>query len=198
MPAFITSNFHTNAAKGSQARGAGELANAIAVYGLSRALTAGGVATATTTSKAKTVNTIQYSIGGVQYTKAATDNLWTLGVAGSNTTVAVGSFQKYLLLLDTAGAATVQEATQNTVSAATVSWAGISAVSPWAPLIVAVGTTKAIVAVMTVATDATHTFIPGTTLFAATGITTTFIDGIDQSIVPLMGNETSLIVGNGG
>ena len=32
----------------------------------------------------------------------------------------------------------------------------------------------------------------------ATGITATFVDGIDQSILPLMGNETGLVVANGG
>lgn len=194
MPAFITANFHTNAAKASQARGAGELANAVGVYGLSRALTAAAVARGTTATKAKTVSTLQYSVGGAQFSKAATDDFWTL----SGTTVAVSSFQKYLLLIDTAGAASIQEAVQNTVSAATVVWTNISLVSAWAPFIATVGTTKAVAAVLTIATDSTHTFIPGTTALNATGITATFADGVDQSILPLMGNETGLIVGNGG
>jgi hypothetical protein len=40
----------------------------------------------------------------------------------------------------------------------------------------------AIVGVLTVATDSTHTFTPGTTLLGAAGITATYIDGIDISV----------------
>jgi len=197
--ALITSNHHTNVARASVARAAAELANAVTVYGLSRALTAAGVAQATTTTKAKTVNSLQYSVGGVQFTKGATDNFWTLGGAGSATVVAASSWQKYLLLIDNAGAASVQEGLQSTVSAASVAWTNISAVSPWAAYIQTLGSTKAIAAVITVATDSTHTFTPGTSVLATgSGLTVTFADGVDQSILPLIGNETGLIFGNGG
>ena len=130
-------------------------------------------------------------MASVQYSKAATDNFWTL----SGTTVAASSFQKYALLIDTAGAASIQEATQSIVSAAAVSWANVSQLSPWAPFLTTVGSTKAIAGVLTIATDATHTFVPGTTLLGATGIMAMFADGIDQSLLPLMGNATGGIVG---
>lgn len=180
---------HSNAA-----RAAAECANALNAYNLSRALTAAGVATATTTSKAKTVNSLQYSIAGVQYTKGATDNFWTL----SGTTVAAASWQKYLLLIDTSGAASVQEGTQSVVSAASVTWTNISGMSSWAPIISLLSGSKAVVATLTIATDATHTFIPGTTLLGATGITATFADGIDQSLLPSIANQMGTLIGNGG
>lgn len=192
--ALITSNYHTNAARGSQSRAAAELSNAEAIYTLSRSLTAAGCARGTTAAKAKTVNTLQYSVAGVQFTKAGTDDFWPL----SGTTVSASSWQKILLLIDTAGAASIQEGLQSTVSAAAVAWTNISLTSPWAPFIAAVGSTKAIVGVLTIATDSTHTFIPGTTALNAAGITATFVDGIDQSILPVIGNETGLVVGNGG
>ena len=194
MPSFITANYHTNEPRASQARGAGELANAFAIYALSRALTAAGVARGTTATKAKIVNTLHFSIGGAQFSKAATDDFWTL----SGTTVQASSWQKYLLLIDASGNASMQEGTQSPISAAGVSWGNISQVSSWAPFIATVGTTKAVAAVLTIATDATHTFVPGTTALNATGITATFVDGVDQSILPLMGNETGLVVANGG
>lgn len=196
--AIITANNMTDLARGSMARASAEATNAAILYELSSAFTAAGVTTATTTTAAKTVNSLTYTILGKFFSKGATDNFWTLGGAGSATTVAVSSFQKYIFLIDTAGAASVLEATQSTVSAAAVAWTNISAVSKWAAFIAAVGSTKAIVATVTVATDATHTFIPGTTAFTGTGITSTFIDGIDQGIFPLVGNSTGLVVGNGG
>jgi hypothetical protein len=190
---FVTANFMTNEPTGSQARGAAVLGNATLAFGLSKALTAAGVATATTTSKVKTVNTLTYTVAGKFYTKAATDNFWTLAGA----TVPAAGFQKYLLLIDTAGAASTVEATASTVSQAAVSWSNVSANSAWAPFLTAIGSTKAIVGMLYIATDATHTFVPGTTLLGATGITATFQDGPDQSILPLMGNETGTLVGNG-
>ena len=191
---FITANYHTNEPRASQARGAAELANAIGIYALSRALSAAGVARGTTATKVKIVNTLQFSVGGAQFSKAATDDFWTL----SGTTVQASSWQKYLLLITGAGVASIQEGTQSVVSAAGVSWDGISKVSKWAPFITVVGTTKCVAATLTIATDSSHTFVPGTTALNASGITATFTDGVDQSILPLMGNATGLIVGNGG
>jgi hypothetical protein len=195
--AFVTANFHTNTMRGSQARGAAEAANAALVYGLSQALTAAGTATAATTTKAKIVNTTTYTVGGAFFSKGATDNFWTLGGTGSATVVAASAFQKYLLLIDTSGAASVLEGTQ-AATAAGVTWANISALSAYAPFLTAVGSTKCVVAVLTIATDSSHTFTPGTTALSAAGITATFADGIDQSILPLVGSENALVVGNGG
>ena len=199
--AFSIKNAFLNVARGlgnNAGRSAAELANAAVIFELSSAFTAGGAATATVTSKAKTVNTITFTVGGIFFSKAATDNLWTLGAAGSNTTVPISSFQKYALLLDNTLAATVQEATPASASAAAVVWTNVSGLSSVAPLIQMLGNTKIVAAVLTIATNATTTFIPGTTLLGAAGITATFIDGIDPSLLPLIGNETGKVVGNGG
>lgn len=193
---FVTANYPDNAPAQSVARAAANAANAAMLCTLSRGLTAAGVTTGTTTSKAKTVNTFNYTVGGKFFTKAATDDFWTLGVALSNTTVPVSAFQKYLLLIDTTGAATVQEGLLSKVNAAGVAWSNVSAVSPWAPVLSVLADTKVVVATMTIATDATHTFIPGTTLFGAAGITATFIDGMDQSFAPFLANMVGTIFGS--
>lgn len=192
--AFLFSKLFPNVSRHSNAaRAAAEMGNAALAYSLSRALTAAGVATATTTSQAKIVNSLQYSIAGRHFVKGATDNFWTL----SGTTVLAASFQKYLLLIDGAGAASIQEGVQSIVNAASVGWTNVSALSVWAPFMVALSNTKAIAGVLTVATDATHTFIPGTTLLGAAGITATFIDGVDQSLLPLVANQQGVLIGVG-
>lgn len=124
-----------------------------------------GCATATTTSQAKTANNTTYVCGGKPVAKNATDNLWTL----AGTLVAVSSFQKYLLLLDGSGTASVQEGVQAATAAA------VTMARP--------ADGKTIIGVLTVATDATHTFTPGTTLLGAAGITATFIDGFDDIVL---------------
>lgn len=194
--AFVTKNYPLAGALGSVERAAAELANAVAIYQMSHIYVSGLVATATTTSKVKTVtNTITYTVGGAwQTTLAPTDNFWTL----SGAVVPASSWQKYALLLDTSQAASVQEATSSVVSAAAVSWANVTGVSPWAPFISMVGSTKVVVGVLTVATDSTHTFTPGTTGLGAAGITATYVNGIDQSVLPLLGTGASLVIGNGG
>ena len=60
-------------------------------------------ATGTTTSKVKTVNSVDYAIDGGIFRKAATDDLWTL----SGAVVAISSWQKYLLCLNSAGTASI-------------------------------------------------------------------------------------------
>ena len=54
-----------------------------------------------------------------------------------------------------------------------------------------------IVGVLTVATYSTHTFTPGTTALNATGITATFVDGIDPTLLPLIGDGSSNLIGQG-
>lgn len=191
--AFTTANYIDTGPRGSLIRGAAELGNALGAYGLSRALTAAGCATGGTTTKAKTAATLTYTVAGTFYSKNATDDFWTL----SGTAVAAASWQKYLLLIDTAGAASIQEGMQSKVAAASVVWTNIAAYSKWAAFLTALGSTKAIAGVLTVATDATHTFTPGTTALDAAGITATFIDGIDQSILPLLAGPTGTLIGNG-
>lgn len=179
-------------ARGSLIRASAEAANAALAYSLNYVLTAGGATTATTTSAVKTVNTITYLINGVFKSEAPTDPEWTL----AGTTVAISSFQKYALLLDAAGTPTIQEATQSVVSAAAVSWTNVNNYGPWGPALAIFNAGKCVAAMLTIATDATHTFIPGTTLLGAAGITATLVDGIDQSLMPLIGNMQGTIIGN--
>lgn len=186
-----------DAARGSQTRGTVDLANALALLQLNQLFTAGGVTTASTTSKAKLVNTATFTVGGAFQSLGATDNLWVLGATGAATTVAVGSWQKYLLMLDntpTTPVASVLEGTQSNVSAAAVRWNNI-AIGAWGPLVTALNANRTIIAVLTIATDATHTFIPGTTLFGATGITATFADGFDASLLPVIADAGARIIG---
>lgn len=191
--AFTTAKYIDTGPRGSLIRGAADMANAASAYALSRSLAAAGCDTGGTSTKVKTTNTLTYTVAGVFYSKGATDNFWTL----SGTAVAASSWQKYLLLIDTAGDASVQEGTQSAVAAASVVWTNIAAYSAWAPFLTAIGSTKAIAGVLTVATDSTHTFTPGTTALDAAGITATFIDGIDQSILPLIAGPNGTLIGNG-
>lgn len=141
------------------------LVNQLALLVANRSTTVlAGITIGTTASKVKITNAITYSIDGANLAKGATDDFWTL----SGTTVAASSFQKYLLLIDAAGAASVMEGTQSTVSAAAV-------VLPSLPQ------SKAVLGVLTVATSAAGTFIPGTTLLSAAQVTDTYIDGFDVS-----------------
>jgi hypothetical protein len=128
-----------------------------------------GAATATVTSQVKTATSMTYRIDGAWKTAlAATDPFWTL----SGVTVPVASYQKYYLLVDGSAAASVVQG----VPASTA--AGV--VMPFPPQ------SKAIAAVLTIQTDATHTFVPGTTLLGATGITATFTQGFDPSTLALV------------
>lgn len=188
---FLASNRFNNAARGALARAASELANANAALHLSYAVTAAGVATATVTSQVKIVNTLTFLINGKFFSKAATDNFWTL----SGTTVAISSWQKYLLLIDASGVMSIQEGLQSNVSAAAVGWTNVTSLSAWAPLLSVLNAGKAIVGVLTVATSSAATFVPGTTLLGAAGITATYQDGVDPSLLPLLANEQGLVTG---
>lgn len=189
---------------GSTARGGAELANAAAALLLSNIKTSGGLATATTTSKVKFANTLAYSVGGVWYSQTTQDNFWTLGGTNTSTAVAAASWQKYILCIDNAQAAVAFEGTQSTLSAAGVKWTNIAAQSSWAALLAVLNTSPGlcVAGVLTVATDATHTFTPGTTLLGAAGITATYVDGIDSSLLPLIATSSGingdLIYGQGG
>ena len=139
-----------------------QLVNQLALLTANRGLTAAGTARGTTAQKAKTVNNYTFMIDGAFKSLSATDDFWTL----SGTTVAVSSWQKYFLCVDASGTASIIEGVQSTTSAAAV-------VLPNLPQ------AKSVVAILTVATDATHTFVPGTTALNGTGITATFADGYD-------------------
>lgn len=147
-----------------------QLVNQLALLTANHCSTAlSGIARGTTAQKAKTVNTTTYRVDGKNYSLAGSDDFWTL----AGTTVAVSAFQKYLLCIDASATASIIEGTQSTVSAAAV-------VLPNHPQ------AKCILGVLTIATDATHTFIPGTTALNATGITATFQDGFDSALLKLV------------
>lgn len=187
----IVVNRHDNAARGSMTRGAVELANAAGFFALNRAYSSGAIAIGTTTTKVQSVATITATVNGLFVSKAATDDLWTL----SGTVVAAASFQKYLLLLNASGTASIQEGTQSLIDAAHVTWDNVSKVSSWAPFLTIANAGKFVAGYLTVATDATHTFTPGTTALGAAGITTTYFNGMEQSFLPLIGNEAGSLVG---
>jgi hypothetical protein len=164
----------------SLARASVQQGNAGAIFGLNCVYAACGATTATTTSKVKTVNSTQFTVGGQIFTKAATDNFWTLGSTTSATVVAASSFQKYLLCVDDAGVATVVEGTQSLISAASVGWQNIPLIGnagfgmavtapkdPWAAIVAVLNASRCIFAVLTVATNSSTTFTPGTTLLGS-------------------------------
>lgn len=192
--AFLTGLYPADVARRSMEKASVELANAVTAYSLNMPLANAGIAIATTTTKAKTANTMPFQINGSFYSLAATDNFWTL----AGTVVAASSWQKYLLLVDTAGAATIQEATQSLISAAAVSYSNVSGLGRWAPLLTVLNAGKVIAGYLTVATDATHTFTPGTTALGATGITTTYTNGLDQALLQMLANQTGILMGIGG
>jgi lysophospholipase L1-like esterase len=124
------------------------------------------VATATTTSQVKTTNQVDFEISGQVFRKAATDNFWTL----TGGVQPISSWRKYLLMVSSAGAASVLQSPQDSL----VSAAAVILPPPSAG--------KAVFGVLTVATNGATTFTPGTTLLGAAGITATYIDGLDPSI----------------
>lgn len=191
---FIATLRHDNAPRATISRAGAELGNAIAATWFNRVMSSGAIAqSAGTPQSVKSTATITYTINGVFASKAATDPLWTL----TGAVVPVSSFQSYLLLLDSAGTATVQEGTPSIVNAAGVTYGNVSRVSTYAPLLTVLNAGKVVAGYIQVATDATHTFTPGTTSLTATGITTTYFNGTDQAACPLIANETGLILGLG-
>jgi hypothetical protein len=122
-----------------------------------------GVAIGSDAKKVKTAATANYKVDGVFYTKAATDDLWTL----SGTTVTSGNAQKYLLCLDSAGTASIVEGTQGANAAAVV--------LPAAPA------SKCVVGLLLVET--TGDFVPGTTDLSAATITDTYTDGYAPALI---------------
>lgn len=193
----LGTNRHDDGPRSSLQRAAAELANAATSYSLNMAYSAAGATLATNTTGIKSVNTITFTVNGVFKSKTATDPLWTLGVANSNTTVNPSSWQKYLLMLNASGTATVQEGVQSTVSAAAVGWTNLVNRGPWSPILTTLDAATTIVCVLTIATDTTAGgFIPGTTALNAANVTATYADGIDPSVLPVIMNEIGSIVGN--
>lgn len=126
-----------------------------------------GVGIGSTATKVRTNAEVQYTIKGVVYTKASTDDLWTL--TGGN--LATASARGYFLYLDAAGAASVEASTDAATIGAVV-WPGADA-------------DKALIGAVTVENASGADFVPGTTGLSAAGITDTYYDGLDLAAVLL-------------
>jgi len=145
--------------------------NAELMCRLCMALSAAGNATATTTSKVKTANTLTYLINGAFKSKGATDNFWTL--TGSAVTAgAGGATMHWALCIDGSGAASVVQGPTNQGS--TTVWTPAPANLLPADLCIA--------GIVKVSLTATTVFTPGTTLLGAAGVTTTYVDGMDATL----------------
>lgn len=144
---------------GSVERAAVVLTNLSALLHANRCLANPGIAIGTTVQKVKTVNAVSYRIEGALFTKAATDDFWTL----SGTTIPDGSTNVILLLVDAAGAASVLEGTPATTAGAV--------------RLPALPQAKAVMGYLTIAT-AGATFVPGTTALNAGTATVTYTNGM--------------------
>lgn len=196
MPTSTVSKFPDQTTLGSPERGDLGLSNALALYAMNRIYATANIGIATTTQKVRTQATATYTLGGVfQTAVSSTDNVWTL----SGTAVSASSYQKYLLLWDSTGASgvSIQEGVQSTVGLASVGWTNANAVSAWGPLITLLDAGKVIVGYITVATNSSTTFTPGTTALNAAGVTVTYNNGIDATLLPVIGNLGASIVGSG-
>ena len=128
-------------------------------------LSAGGLAIGTTNSKAKTVNPITYTINGRTYTKAATDDLFTL----AGTTLAARQTGVFWLWLDSAGTASVTQSDIKEASTSTSTTTRyVSGAFEWPDVV-----DKCLVGALSV-TNAGSTFVPGTTALTTV---TTYING---------------------
>lgn len=143
-----------------------------AVTGTGATTTAATVVTHVSVQKIATANTLQYAIDGQTYSVAATAD-----IAVGGDTLPVSSTRWYLVSVDASGnfTATPNQTTQN-VDGTTYT---LPVTLPPIPA------NEAACGAVKVATDATHTFIPGTTALNATGITTTFYN---LAVVPAAGH----------
>lgn len=138
---------------------------------LHRVLSDGGAGIGTTTSKVRSTATILYTINGEFKSKASTDDLWTL----TGAVIPAGQKRTYLLLLDTAGTATV-------AASDTVLVAGTVTLPAWPA-------GKAVVGSVTVSNGSGGNFTPGTTALNAASITTTYYDGVPAAMLPAAPDE---------
>lgn len=119
-----------------------------------RAYASGLLAIGTTKTKIKTTtNTVPFSIGGVMYQKAATDDLF---VHSDLTVQAADTTKYYALLLDASGTASIVQGTSTK----------LPTFDP---------TTHCMIGYIKVVTVAV-TFTPGTTNHDAAGVTTTYVN----------------------
>lgn len=112
----------------------------------------------------KTANTFMFGIDGHTGSQTTQTN-----VALTGDTLPISSFRWYLAVIDTAGAVTMIPSEDNLND------------------LPAIPANKAPIGALKIVTDATHTFIPGTTSLNAAGITDTYYD---LSCVPKAGYPT--------
>lgn len=127
----------------------------------------GGAAIATTKSKVKLAAAVDYSIKGVMYSKAITDNLWTL----TGSVIPLLGTGRWLLCLNAAGTASVIAGTSAGYAAS------IPVDSNGAPTVCPIAEVKVVCA-------NAATFTPGTTLLDATDVTATYTN---LALVPAVG-----------
>lgn len=183
--ASLTTEAYQDSTRGSLALTGQVMTNRQSAYLLNQVYAAGGVTTATVTSKAKLVNTVTFMVGGVWQTAVtATDNFWVL----SGTTVPVGSCCIFLLCLTSAGAAAVvQSSIAGTLTSCGFYPSATATTQPTDAL--------AIVSNLSITAGSTSTgFIPGTTLLGATGITATFADGPGPNFFPMLTDQNAFQV----
>ena len=130
---------------------------------LSACATSGGLAIGTTKTKVKTVNAINYTINGINYVKAGTDDLF---VHTTTTVQPVLTTCYYLLCLDTSGNASIVKGTAKL----TATLATDPAVLPAAPA------GKCVVGALKIVCANAATFTPATTNHDATDVTTTYFN----------------------
>lgn len=137
-------------------------------------LSVAGLAIGTTTSKAKSVNRVDYTIAGRAYSKAATDDLFTL----SGTSLAVNEVCAFYLWLDSSGAASITQSAVKKNSTATSGYVEGAFEWPLSP-------TKVCIGMLKVSTAVAATFIPGTTALGASNVTTTYVNALGDYGAPI-------------
>ena len=142
--------------------------------------TAAGIAIGTTTTKIKSANAIEYTIDGIRYTKAATDDLW---IPASVATSAVDLFNGCYLYLDAAGAQSVVDGTE----AATL--AGIT----WPDPVVA---GKCCIGKITLS-DSVGAFVAGEALTGG-NVTVVYTDAVSGTNDDVFGLTSQLVPAMGG
>jgi hypothetical protein len=159
--------------------------------GLTVALNSGALANGTTSATIKTTVAINYVIDGRFYSKSITDNITISysgptvyqaptgvgGINGAFTGGANGSTRVYGLFLDTSGAVSILpgpivDSADLAAGRASLQWPDVpNGVCPFGAIRIAL--------------TAGTTFIPGTTAFGATGVTTTYYNLADMPANPL-------------
>ena len=133
----------------------------------------------TTTTKVKTTNAAQFCINGKQYTKAATDDLWTLAGA----VIPASGTGYFLLCLNASGTASViqgavfnSDGTYNSLSPVKLGYHGDITNSSGTPTVCPIAEVKVVM-------GAGGAFTPGTT--ALTGGNIGSVTYTDLSCLPL-------------